>query len=231
MGLLNWIDTVSAFPGNPAGTPARPGIAMKGGWPVADAITKSVKGLVLLISCLIFVSPAVGQDITVKKLHFKNGAVSRCDRVWEGLGDFVWCDQSGNMTGYPEDEVDMKKTFEIPAQAARLVNQSRDKFNEKDWDGAISAATAALALDPENEVAYTNRAGAYAEKGLVQEAINDCNKALNINPYYALAYNNRGYAMERSGYLPQALADYDMSCRMGNELACKNLARLKPPVQ
>lgn len=191
-----------------------------------EAIKKSAKVIVLFIICSGFTSAAGAQE-GVKSLYLKNGAVSRCDTVWKGLGDFVWCNQGRNVKGYPATDVDMEKTFEVPLQVSRLVNQSRDSFEARDWDGAIRSATAALALDPENEVAYTNRAGAYAEKGLLEEAVNDCNKALSINPYYALAYNNRGFAVERAGQMHQAVADYAMSCRMGNELACKNLARVK----
>jgi tetratricopeptide (TPR) repeat protein len=194
---------------------------------VMDTIKKSAKVLVLFFICSGFISATGAQEVNVKDLYLKNGAVTRCDSVWKGLGDYVWCNQGGNVKGYPASDVDMNKTFEIQIEVARLVNQSRDRFEDRDWDGAISSATAALTLDPENEVAYTNRAGAYAEKGLVTEAIDDSNKALNINPYYSLAYNNRGYAMERAGHLPQAMADYDMSCRMGNELACANIARVK----
>jgi tetratricopeptide (TPR) repeat protein len=194
-----------------------------------DTIKRSVKRLVLLIVFLALASPAAAQDFIVKDLHLKHGLVTKCDCVWKGLGDFVWCNQDGNVKGYPASEVDMKRTFDIPLQVARLVDQSLDSFGDGDWDAAISAATAALSLDPANEVAYTNRAGAYAEKGLIKEAIDDCNNALNINPYYSLAYNNRGFAMERAGHLPQALADYDRSCRMGNELACRNLDRINLP--
>ena len=196
-----------------------------------DTIKKSAMGFVLLVIFLGFAPTTGAQDVDLKDLYLKNGAVTRCDRVWKGLGDFVWCDQGGNVQGYPASDVDMKKTFEIQLQVARLVNQSRDSFADRDWDGAIRAATAALSLDPENEVAYTNRAGAYAEKGLLNEAIDDCNKALKINPYYSLAYNNRGFAMERAGDLPQAMADYDLSCRMRNALACENLDRVKAPLK
>jgi tetratricopeptide (TPR) repeat protein len=192
-----------------------------------DTIKKSAKLIVLLIICSGFTSATGAQDVDVKDLYLKNGAVTRCDSVWKGLGDFVWCNQGGNVKGYPANDVDMNKTFEIQIEVAHLVNQSRDSFEDRDWDAAIRAATTALSLDPENEVAYTNRAGAYAEKGLLREAFNDCNKALNINPYYSMAYNNRGFAMERAGHLPLAMADYDMSCRMGNELACENIARVK----
>jgi tetratricopeptide (TPR) repeat protein len=181
-----------------------------------------------LLLIILAMTPLVGaENIILKDLHLNNGAVLRCDIVWKGFGNFVWCNQGGNVRGYPASDVDMKKTFDLQMRVAELINQSQDLFEDGDWNAAISAATAALALDPENEAAYTSRAGAYAEKGLMQEAISDCNKAVSINPHYALAYNNRGYAMERAGHLPQALENYDLSCRMGNELACTNLKRLK----
>lgn len=188
-------------------------------------IRKTAKGLMLLIICLALISPVGAQDVPVKDLYMQDGTAIQCDRVWKGLGDFVWCSQGVNVKGYPAADVDTSKTFDLPIEVARFINQSRDCFEDRDWDGAIRSATAAIILDPKNEVAYTNRAGAYAEKGLVTEAVNDCNKALEINPHYALAYNNRGYALERAGQMYQALEDYDLSCRMGNELACKNLAR------
>jgi tetratricopeptide (TPR) repeat protein len=190
--------------------------------------TIAAKGCFLLIIMLVMTPLAGAEDIILKDLHLKNGDVLRCDIVWKGLGNYVWCNLDGNVKGYPESDVDTKKTFELQIRVAELVNQSKGLFDEGDWNGAITAATAALALDAENEVAYTNRAGAYAEKGLIREALSDCEKAVNINPHYALAYNNRGYAMERAGHLPEALENYDLSCSMGNDLACNNLKRLSP---
>lgn len=188
---------------------------------------------IALLGCFLFavtlvMTPLAGAgDIILRDLYLKNGSVSRCDSVWKGLGDFVWCDLGGNVKGYPVSDVDMKKTFEIQIRAAELVDQSRMSFEDGDWDGTIRAASAALALDPQNEVAYTNRAGAHAKKGLLKEALSDCEKAISINPYYALAYNNRGFALEKSGSLPQALENYDLSCRMGSELGCINVERVK----
>ncbi len=192
---------------------------------------KSAQFFFLLAILFGFVQSGSAEDLALKDLYFKKGSVTRCDIVSKGLGDFVWCNQGTNVMGYPASDIDMKKTFEIPATVARLVNKSRDSFEEGDWDAAISAATSAISLDPENEEAYTDRAGAYARKGLLKEAIGDCNKAVNINPYYSLAYNNRGFALERSGHLPQAVQDYDLSCRMGNALGCENLSRLRTPIR
>ncbi|MFO7461695.1 MAG: tetratricopeptide repeat protein [Desulfatiglandales bacterium] len=148
-----------------------------------------------LLAIILGIAPLAGaESLVLKELHLKNGTVMQCDMVWKGLGDYVWCSQGGNVTGYPESDVDMKRTIELQTRVSELVNLSQVLFEEGDWNGAIRAATAALDLDPENEVAY----------------------------------NNRGYAMERAGDLPQALENYELSCRMGNELACNNMKRLDP---
>jgi len=148
-----------------------------------------------LFSMTLFMSPLAGaEDIVLRDLYLESGSVSRCGSVSKGLGDFVWCNEGANARGYPVGEVDTKRTFDIQMSAAKLVNQSKMSFEDGDWDEAIRAASAALALDPQNEVAY----------------------------------NNRGYALERSGDLPQALENYVMSCRMGNELGCSNVERVKP---
>ena len=189
---------------------------------------KTAAKVCFLLGILLAITPLAGaEEIILKDLYLQDGSVQRCDSVWKGLGNFVWCDRGGNLKGYPESDVEMMKTFEIQIRVAELVNESKTLFDDRDWDGAIRAATAALALDPENEVAYTNRAGACAERGLIKEAIEDGNRAVTINPYYSLAYNNLGYAMERDGRRPEAMENYDLSCRMGNELACRNLKRLR----
>ena len=171
-------------------------------------------------------SSAFADETQLNFLYFKNGKSLRCDAIWKGMDDYAWCRKAGNVQGFPADDVEMKKTFEVQAAVNQLVNKSEASFKQGDWDGTIAAASGAIALDPKNEVAFTNRAGAYANKGKLKEAMQDCNSAIGINPYFPLAYNNRGYALELSGQLPQAKLDYEMSCNMGNELGCANHKRL-----
>jgi len=60
----------------------------------------------------------------------------------------------------------------------------------------------------ENPGVYTNRGLAYANKGLLDEAIAEYGKALAIDPSYALAYYNRGYAYGNKGQYDKAIEDY-----------------------
>ena len=181
--------------------------------------------------CLAFLagaaSSAIADEAQLYFLHFKNGTSLRCDSVWRGIDDYAWCRKSGSVQGFPVTDLDMRKTFEIQPAANQLVKKSEASLNEGDWDGAIAAASGAIALDPKNEAAFTIRAGAYANKGKLKEALQDCNTAIGINPYFPLAYNNRGYALELSGQLPQAKLDYEMSCNMGNAIGCKNYRRVR----
>jgi len=187
-------------------------------------------GVALCLTMLAGAAPTVFADETqLYSLYFKNGKSLRCDAVWKGIDDYVWCRKSGNSQGYPTDDVEMKRTFEIQAAVNQLVNQSEASFNQGDWDGTIAAASGAIALDPKNEVAFTNRAGAYAHKGKLKEAIQDCDTAIGINPDFPLAYNNRGYALELSGQLSEAILYYQKSCNMGNPLGCKNYKRVHLP--
>lgn len=172
-------------------------------------------------------SSLFADETQLQSLYFKNGKSLRCDAIWKGIDDYIWCRKPGSVQGFPADDVEMKKTFEVQAAVKQLVNKSEASFNRGDWDATIAAASGAIALDAKNEVAYTNRAGAYANKGKLKEAIQDCNTAIGINPYFPLAYNNRGYALELSGQLPQATLDYEMSCNMGSELGCKNVKRVR----
>jgi tetratricopeptide (TPR) repeat protein len=174
-------------------------------------------------------SSVCAEETQLYFLYFKDGKPLRCDAIWKGIDDYAWCRKSGSVQGFPASDVDMKKTFEIQAAVNQLVNKSEASFNRGDWDATVAAASGAIALDPKNEVAFTNRAGAYANKGKLKEALQDCNTAIGINPYFPLAYNNRGYVLELSGQLPQAKLDYEMSCNMGNDLGCRNFKRLNAP--
>lgn len=172
---------------------------------------------------------AFAEETLLYFLYFKDGKALRCDAIWKGIDDYAWCRKSGSVQGFPATDVEMKRTFEVQAAINQLVNKSEASFRQGDWDATVAAASGAIALDPKNEVALTNRAGAYANKGKLKEALQDCNTAIGINPYFSLAYNNRGYALELSGQWPQAKLDYEMSCNLGNELGCKNYERLNAP--
>ena len=82
-----------------------------------------------------------------------------------------------------------------------------DKFNQKDYEGAIIAFDRVIELDPNNADAYAARGAA---KGWLKDykgAIADCDKAIAINPDCATAYHTQAVAKQKLGDNEGALAD------------------------
>ncbi|MEJ2725539.1 MAG: hypothetical protein P8175_13015 [Deltaproteobacteria bacterium] len=190
---------------------------------------KSRKALsaILALGLIIGLASWVSADQSLMEfLYLQSGKKVKCDAVWKGMGDYIWCSRAGNIKGYPSDEVDLTRTFRVQPLFNKKVNQSLASFKQGDWDGVITEASDALILAPENEFAYTNRAAAYIGKGLFKKAVEDCNTAIQINPRYGLAYSNRGFALELLGDSYHAGMDYDTACKLGSNLGCNNYRRL-----
>lgn len=52
---------------------------------------------------------------------------------------------------------------------------------------------------------YSNRAACYANLGLNERVIEDCNEALKLDPVYVKALNRRAHALEKKGDLENSL--------------------------
>jgi tetratricopeptide (TPR) repeat protein len=67
--------------------------------------------------------------------------------------------------------------------------------------------------------AFTNRCGAYGEKGDHDRAIADCNRAIALDPKHARAYMRRGVVYSAKGNLRRAITDYDEAIRLEPKFA------------
>lgn len=111
-------------------------------------------------------------------------------------------------------------------EVKELLNRSYVKFNEKDWKAVEEFSTMAIKLDPSNAMAYVNRAGARAELGRLDTALDDCNRAIQLNPGLGLAHNNCGYTYELMGQAKQAQVAYQQACDLGIKQSCRDFYRL-----
>ena len=82
------------------------------------------------------------------------------------------------------------------------------------FDAAIEGYDKAIALDPNDAVAYNNRGLAYANKGQHDRAIEDYNKAIQLNPNDALTYSARGNAYSNKGQYDRAIEDYNKAIQL-----------------
>jgi tetratricopeptide (TPR) repeat protein len=114
----------------------------------------------------------------------------------------------------------------INEEVAFFQKQGVDAFSSGDYDKVIIAMGKVIEIDPQNAEAFSTRCGAKANKGLLEEAKEDCEKSIEYNPDFSMAYNNLGYVLELEGVKKEAALNYEMSCGLGNKLGCQNQQRL-----
>lgn len=85
-----------------------------------------------------------------------------------------------------------------------LKSRADTAFTNKKFDEAIRLYTQAIRFkaDP---VFYSNRAACYANIGMHDKVLEDCDIALLLNPTYTKALSRRAQALERKGDLSEAL--------------------------
>jgi len=85
-------------------------------------------------------------------------------------------------------------TIAYAKTAEDYFNSGNDKYDLKDYVGAIQDYNKAIELNPKDALAYNGRG--LAKEGLqdYRWAIQDYNKAIELNPNIAGAYLNRGLA-------------------------------------
>ena len=117
-------------------------------------------------------------------------------------------------------------TGDTQKEVKELLDQSFEKFKDKDWRAVEEISTKAIDLDPGSAMAYVNRSGARAALGLLSTALDDCNRAIQLNPGLGLAHNNCGYAYELLGKSKQAEVAYQQACNLGVKKSCRDYFRL-----
>jgi protein O-GlcNAc transferase len=88
-----------------------------------------------------------------------------------------------------------------------------------DYAVAIAYFDAAIAIDPRNPFAHSNRAVALVEVGRFDEALASSDRSLALKPDHAEALNNRGNALKALGRIGEALASYDRAIALKPDLA------------
>lgn len=127
----------------------------------------------------------------------------------------VGCNNFKIITGYRPSE-----KFEF------FLNKAKEAFNKQDWDGVIKYTSEIVTSESQKEIVLAVRAGAYAYKGLLKEALDDCDEAIKINPDSALPYNNKAFVLELMGKHKEALLNYEFACNLKMPLGCDNVKRL-----
>ncbi|WP_084386904.1 tetratricopeptide repeat protein [Anabaena sp. CA = ATCC 33047] len=103
--------------------------------------------------------------------------------------------------------------------ADTYYQEGLEKYNNKDFHGAIEDYTQAIKINPNYAEAYKNRGNVHYALGDKQAAIEDYNQAIKINPNYAVAYYNRGLARSALGDKQAAIEDYNQAIKINPNYA------------
>jgi tetratricopeptide (TPR) repeat protein len=104
-------------------------------------------------------------------------------------------------------------------EAQEAQAQGNTAFLHGDFPTAIRRYSDAIRLNPNDPVAYNNRAYAYLQSGDSDKAIVNYDEALRLDPAYAKAYFYRGSAYEDIADWNKAAADYTAAVRLDAKYA------------
>jgi len=97
----------------------------------------------------------------------------------------------------------------VAAAVAVLLLAFATRERTKVWENSLTLWNSVLeASDPPPPMAYVHRALAYAERGKLEQALDDYTLALERDSTLAIGWNNRGNIHARQGRYDMALADY-----------------------
>lgn len=100
------------------------------------------------------------------------------------------------------------------ADASTFVNRAATNYLMKNYGACIADATRAIALNPNDPVAYDNRGLAYHQLRNFQAAIKDYNKAISLKPNEAKYICHRGISYAEMGQHERAIKDFDEAIRL-----------------
>ncbi|KAI9354773.1 hypothetical protein BD770DRAFT_347220 [Pilaira anomala] len=131
-------------------------------------------------------------------------------------------------TALSESEIAALSNEKRAEAAQSLKTKGNAKFSAKSYEEAAELYSLALKYkaDP---IFYSNRAACYANLGLNDRVIEDCNEALKLDPVYVKALNRRAHALEKKGDLENSLYDFTCVCILDafkNDAASKAMERV-----
>jgi tetratricopeptide (TPR) repeat protein len=108
-------------------------------------------------------------------------------------------------------------TRTTPISASELLESGQKKLAGNDFEGAIANLTRVLKLDPENALAYSDRASARLQSADGQGAVEDYSQAIRLNAKTAEVYRGRASAYSSIFDYQKSLADWDQAIQLQSD--------------
>ena len=98
--------------------------------------------------------------------------------------------------------------------ADALKNEGNDLLKKNDIVGAVAKYTAAIDIDPKNQVYYSNRSAAYAKNNQFMNALDDAVKAIELKPTWPKGYSRKGAALYALNRMEEAKIAYEEAVKL-----------------
>ena len=89
-------------------------------------------------------------------------------------------------------------------RVALAQGRATEAFKAQDYEKAVDDLTAAIALDPTNQVFFSNRSVAYTAMQMYEKALEDADECIRLQPTWAKGYSRRAAAKFHLGDLQAA---------------------------
>jgi len=112
---------------------------------------------------------------------------------------------------------DFKEATRVAPKMAEYHSRLGEVYSDtavKNYDGAVTAYTQAIKLEPDNANHYFGRAGAHSGKKSYSAAIDDFTQAIRLDPRDARYWNSRGGDYRNMGDYDKAYADHTEAIRL-----------------
>ena len=94
------------------------------------------------------------------------------------------------------------------AESLALKDNATEAFKGQDYEKAVEDLTAAISLDPSNQVFYSNRSVAFTAMQMYEKALEDADECIRLQPTWAKGYSRRAAAKFHLGDLQAAKLSY-----------------------
>jgi len=94
------------------------------------------------------------------------------------------------------------------AESLALKDSATEAFKAQDYEKAVEDLTAAIGLDPSNQVFFSNRSVAYTAMQMYEKALEDADECIRLQPTWAKGYSRRAAAKFHLGDLQAAKLSY-----------------------
>ena len=103
--------------------------------------------------------------------------------------------------------------------ANELIKYGEDMANAKRYDEALTLFDKAIEINPNNDMAWGDKALILDKKGQTEEALINFSRALSINPNNSITWHNKGLTLLRMRKFKESIECFDTALKINGNYA------------